>query len=106
MKENAPVGTTWESTEFIGAQSGTSLSLKLKYSFAITAVGATRVVNGKTYNNVTTVVWSSLSNVDNAGYTTDLDFESYYAKGVGLIEFRAKPAGSTTWPFIEMLRNY
>lgn len=72
--KDAAVGTTW--TETLSA-SGTSFQMK----YTVAAVGGTRTVAGKAYNNVLKVTYEQSL----MGMTTATG-EQYYAKGVGPIE--------------------
>ena len=103
LKENSTTGATWTTQEFIGTQS--SIAVKLKYTFTITNTNTTLTVNGVPFSNVIQVSWKSL--VDNgAGYADDVLWQTYYAKGVGLIKNTATDPTMVTTYFSEALRNY
>lgn len=104
LDEAAPVGTTWQSAEFSGTESG--VQVKIRYSFRLDASGGNLVVNGTTYSNVKKVFWQSQVNYNNTGYQADLDMESYFALGVGLIQFKVADAGTTTWLYEDDLLHY
>jgi hypothetical protein len=104
LKENAPVGTSWQSAEFTGTENGTPV--KIRYDYTIQSVGGTYTVNGNVYNNVIKVFSQSQINSNNTVYNPDLEMESYYARGVGLIEFRLRLSGSPTWFEVQSLRYY
>jgi len=104
LKEAVNVGTTWESAEFSGTVS--SVPTKIKYVFTLESSGGTRLVNGVVYSNVKKVTWHAAVNSNNTSYVNDTDIESYYALGIGLIEFNITNAGNPTWLFSEKLRNY
>lgn len=89
LKENAPAGTTWETPEFSGMidpGTGTTVPAKVKYSYTITNANTSIIINGVTFNNVIHVSWKSKENINNAGYVDAISYNSYYAKGIGLIK--------------------
>lgn len=105
LKENAPVATTWTSPAF----SGTILGVPniIRYSFTITSVNGTLTVNGVTYTNVTKVDWKSQESTNGGTtYTDDIGLESWYAKGIGLIKFRAYLIATPTNESVDNLRYY
>lgn len=104
LKENAPAATTWQSPEFQGLQN--SVPVKIKYDFNIQSVGGTHLVNGVTYNDVIKVFTTTLADINNTGYSANAEMESYYARGIGLIEFKFRVAGSPTWNEVQPLRYY
>ena len=104
LDEAAAVNATWQSAEFSGTESG--VPVKIRYSFRLAASGGNLIVNGITYSNVKKVFWQSQVNYNNAGYQPDLDMESYFALGVGLIQFRIAPAGTTNWSYEDDLLHY
>jgi len=104
LDEAATVGTTWSSTEFSGTESG--VPVKIRYSFRIASSGGNLVVNGITYSNVKKVYWQSQVDYNNTGYQPELELESYFALGVGLIQFRFTDVGSTTWIYEDDLLHY
>jgi hypothetical protein len=104
LKENAALNTTWETAEYTGL-TGT-VPVKLKYSFTVTAVNITRVVNGVTYNNVYEITWKSMENLNNAGYIDEVLYKSYYARGIGLIEYQQDYVSNPGVEDLEKLRSY
>lgn len=104
LKENALPGTTWESPVYSGTESGVPVSIKYRYSAV--AIGATYTVNGISYNNYIKLTVTAVVNRNNAGFVDDTDMECVYAKGVGLLEFKAKPTGTPTWVLTESLKHY
>lgn len=92
LKENAPVGTSWQSNEFAGTTTGTPT--KLRYTFTIDQVNTTLVVSGKTYNNVITVKYVVQVNVSNTTYNTIENGLMSFAQGVGLIQRKLTQAGT------------
>lgn len=89
LKENAPTGTSWSTPEFIGTTTNgtTTVTAKVMYTFTITNANTSVLVNGVNYVNVIHVSWKSKENINNAGYTDAIVYESYYAKGIGLVKF-------------------
>ncbi len=103
LKENAPIGTTWQSAEFTGQEGGQPM--KMKYVFNIEQNNTTVTVNGVTYSNVIKVAWKI--QVDRgAGYVDDTIMESWYSKGIGQVKFRRYEAGIPTNELIDNLRYY
>jgi hypothetical protein len=79
LKDNLDVNGTWSSSQAVNVPGYPPLTAKLTYT--IKAKGTTRVVSGKTYNNVIQVRLDiSILSVSLGGG----DF--YYADGIGLIE--------------------
>ncbi|MDP9229734.1 MAG: hypothetical protein M3O67_03555 [Bacteroidota bacterium] len=103
LKENAPVGTTWQSPIFSGKDSGNTVSIQ--YTFTIEAVNISLNVNGVNYNNVIKVAGKSQLNYG-TGFVDDIGIESYYAQGIGLIRFRLYDPAFPSNQYIENLRYY
>lgn len=104
LKESSPVGTTWESSVFSGTVSG--IAKQLKYSFTIATVNSSLTVNGVTYTNVIQVNWKSMENTNGAGYVDQVLYQSYYAKGIGLIKFVQDDVSIPGIQDTDNLRNY
>lgn len=104
LKENSPAGTTWQSAEFQGLQNG--IPVKIKYDFNIASVGGTHLVNSVNYNDVIKVNSTAQVNINNAGYIPNAEMESYFSKGIGLIEFKFRDAGNPNWLEVQPLRYY
>lgn len=104
LKENAPVGTAWQSAEFQGQIN--SLPAKIRYDFEIQSVGGTHLVNTVNYNDVIKVFTTTRVDINNTGYTANAEMESYYARGIGLIEFKFRDAGNANWLEVQPLRYY
>ena len=102
LKENSTVGATWTSATFSGLQGG--IAYQIKYNFTIAATNATMVVNGKTYINVIQVNWKSQESIMGSPFTDENLYESYYAKGIGLIQRKETQSGGT--PTFQYLRSY
>ncbi len=95
LKDNVPVGTTWETQELGGlklnGQSGVA-----KASFAIMGKDVTHAVLGTTYSNVINVKRTILFKPDGGtSFVTVLEGNSYYAKGFGLVDQVFVISGST-----------
>ena len=104
LKENAPLATTWQSIVYSGTVGG--LSTLLQYSFTIAAVNSIVIVNGVTYNNVTQVNWKSMENKNGAGYVDQVLYQSYYAKGIGLIKYVQDDISIPGIQDTDNIRNY
>jgi hypothetical protein len=103
LKENAPIGTTWQSAEFTGQES--SQPMKMKYVFNIEQNNTSVTVNGVNYNNVIKVAWKI--QVDRgAGYVDDTIMESWYSKGIGQVKFRRYEAGTPANELLDNIRYY
>ena len=102
LKENSTVGATWTSNTFTGTQAG--IAYQVKYNFTIAATNATVMVNGKTYNNVIQVNWKSQESLMGAAFMDYNAYESYYAKGIGLIQ--RKETIYLGMPTFQNLRSY
>jgi hypothetical protein len=103
LKENATIGTNWQSAEFTGLMGGTPA--KLKYVFNIAQNNTTVTVNGITYTNVIKVDWK-IQVDDGSGYSDDTIMESWYAKGIGQVKFRRFDALTPGDELIDNLRYY
>jgi len=102
LKEGLSTGTTWLSSEYSGKVGG--IATKLRYSFTCTDANASVTVNGKTFTNVYKITWKSQTSTNGAAYADEgLVWESYYAKGVGLVDMKGT-AGSTSLEY--RLRYY
>jgi hypothetical protein len=104
LKENSPAGTTWQSAEFQGQIN--SLPAKIRYDFEIQSVGGSHLVNAVNYNDVIKVFTTTRVDINNTGYTANAEMESYYARGIGLIEFKFRDAGNANWLEVQPLRHY
>ena len=102
LKENSTVGATWTSTTFTGAQGG--VAYQIKYAFTIAATNATLVVNGVSYNNVIQINWKSQESLGGLPFQDYNAYESYFAKGIGLIQKKNTTSGGT--PTFQYLRSY
>lgn len=87
LKEGVTTGATWTSSEFSGKVAG--MATKLRYSFTCNDANASISVNGKTYSNVYKITWKSQVSVNGSAYADEgLVWESYYAKGIGLVDMK------------------
>jgi hypothetical protein len=87
LKEGLSTGNTWLSSEYSGTVS--AVNKKLRYSFTCTDANATITVNSKTFTNVYKITWKSQVSTNGGAYVDEgLVWESYYAKGVGLIDMK------------------
>ena len=104
LKENALPGTSWESAVFSGTEAG--INVEIKYRFTVVAIGASYTVNGTSYNNYIKITANAVVSRNGSSFADDTDMECVYAKGVGLIEFKLKPTGSSSWALTEQLKHY
>lgn len=105
LKEGLTTGQTWTSAEFTGTASG--FPLKIQYYDTCTNANATVTISGKTFNNVYIVKWRPKYSLAGAPYQDEfIAFESWFAKGVGLIHFEVidLSGGSTIAPVT--IRNW
>jgi hypothetical protein len=103
LKENAAIGTNWQSAEFTGLENG--LPMKMKYVFNIEQNNTSITVNSVTYNNVIKVAWKI--QVDRgAGYVDDTILDSWYSRGVGLVKFRRYEPATPADDIVDDLRFY
>jgi hypothetical protein len=101
LKDNQPVGTTWETTElgvkYGAAFGGTSKAGTAKDVFTIIAVNQAYTVGGKTFQNVITVYREIMfKESGSSNFVRVLYGAAMYAKGYGLIDQTISlPGGST-----------
>ncbi len=88
LKEGLTTGQTWQSSEFIGTAGG--VPLKIQYYDTCTNANASATINGNNFNNVYKISWRPKISLSGGPYTNEVvAFESWFAKGVGLIYFKA-----------------
>jgi hypothetical protein len=94
LKEGLTANQTWTTSEFSGTVSG--VATKIQYSFTCTAINTTATINGNSFTSVYKISWKPQVNSNGAGYVDDplFTFESWYARGVGMIYFKVNQAGS------------
>ncbi|MBS1626675.1 MAG: hypothetical protein JSR09_02620 [Bacteroidetes bacterium] len=105
LKDNVPIGTTWETPEavttFLGAAS------KIKYKYTIINTGTSLTVNGTTYNNVIKVRLDYYYFVSGAYQATPAYSQyDYYAQGVGLISSETINFSPTIYKSIQRYQVY
>lgn len=108
LKQTLTTGQTWETVEYSGTELNSGFPLKLKYVFTCTNSNATATLNGKSYTNVYKITWKPQIKLNNApAYGDELvSFETWYAKGVGLIYWKSTDLSGTD-PAAELtIRNY
>jgi hypothetical protein len=105
LKEGLATNDTWESTEFSGMIGGNAS--KLKYTFKCIDANATVSVNGKSYANVYKISWKPQIKIGAAPYIDELvSHESWYAKGIGLVQWRIDDLTGQFLPSYISLKNY
>jgi hypothetical protein len=87
LKDNVAVGTTWESPE--AAANIDTVSVKIKLSLAIAEKNVNILLDNKVYQNVIKVRTTELILVPGTSYAPVISYESWYAKGIGLINIVA-----------------
>lgn len=93
LKEGITNGQTWLSAEYSGKEGG--VNKKLRYSFSAQVL-PTFVVSGKTFSDVYKITWKPQVSTNGGAFADEgLVWESYYAKGVGLIDMKGT-AGTTS----------
>jgi hypothetical protein len=95
LKEGLAVNQSWTSAEFSGKMNNSPA--KLQYAYTCTAASTTATINGNNFNNVYKISWKPRINLNNTGYVDEpgTSYESWYAKGVGLIYFKATLSSGT-----------
>ena len=102
LKEGLTTGTSWFSSEFSGTENG--VNKKLRYSYTCSDANATVTVNTKTYTNVYKITWKSQVSTNGGAYADEgVVWESYYAKGIGLVDMKVT-AGTNSYEY--KLRYY
>lgn len=86
LKDNVPTGTEWLSAE--GDAVINSVPTKIRLKFTIAAKDVTVALGINAYNNVIKVTTSEQIQLP-AGWTTALTYETWYAKGIGMINIVA-----------------
>jgi hypothetical protein len=95
LKEGLASNQSWTSAEFSGKMNNSPA--KLQYAYTCTAASTTATINGNNFNNVYKISWKPRINLNNTGYVDEpgTTYESWYAKGVGLIYFKATIASGS-----------
>lgn len=86
LKDNVPAGTSWESP--VGNAIVNSVSVNLKLTFTITGKSVNVTIGNVVFKDVIKVTTAEQVQLP-AGYTTVLTYETWYAKGVGIINLTA-----------------
>jgi hypothetical protein len=86
LKDNVVTGTEWFSPE--GDATINAVPVKIRLKFTIAAKDVSASIGSTAFNNVIKVTTSEQSQSP-AGWTTILTFETWYAKGIGLIKLVA-----------------
>ncbi|MES2645676.1 MAG: hypothetical protein V4717_02285 [Bacteroidota bacterium] len=86
LKDNVAAGTEWFSPE--GDATINSATVKIRLKFTIAAKDVTASIGTTAFNNVIKVTTSQQAQ-SAAGWSTILTFESWYARGIGLIKLVA-----------------
>lgn len=87
LKDNIAVGTEWETAEGDAIVNGDTVKMKLK--FTIAAKGENVLLDNMIYRDVIKVLITEQVNLSTTGWTTVISYESWYAKGIGLINVSA-----------------
>lgn len=86
LKDNVAVGTTWESPEGDADISGVNAKLKLKMTLSAKDVNVQ--VENLVFKDVIKVITAEQVQLP-AGWSTILTYETWYAKGIGIINITA-----------------
>jgi hypothetical protein len=89
LKDDVPVGTSWESAEGDADIGGAAAKMKLR--FRILAKGEDVAFGGQIYRNVIKVAVTSLAAPNGGAFLSIITYELWYAKGIGLMHV-ATPA--------------
>ncbi|MCU0334316.1 MAG: hypothetical protein MUF62_04600, partial [Chitinophagaceae bacterium] len=90
LKDNVPAGTVWTSAENVAVLAGQPIKTRLRMELLAKDVNAT--VQGRVYQNVIKVRVSQQLQVAAAAPFTDAQsYESWFARGIGLISVVAPP---------------
>ncbi|MDZ4071664.1 MAG: hypothetical protein U1C70_07555 [Sediminibacterium sp.] len=104
LKDNVAQGTSWESPEYGKVKIGNDVGIS-KAVFTIVGKGITYAIFGTTYNDVINVKRSIQFKKDGTNtFTTVIEGNTYYAKGVGMID-QVIPTSSTTSQAVSLKRK-
>ena len=87
LKDDVPVGTTWETSLEDAIISGTPAKMKL--GFTIVAKNVDVVVDNKIFRNVIKVGTTSFAGPAGGPFVTVTSYETWFAKGIGIINVAA-----------------
>ncbi|MEO5564554.1 MAG: hypothetical protein ABIR18_13995, partial [Chitinophagaceae bacterium] len=106
LRDGLTTNQTWESAEFSGTQSG--IALKIKYVYKCLDANGTFAVNGHTFTNVYKISWKPQFKAGAAPAYQDefFSFDSYYAKGVGLIYMKVTDLSGAFPPAAINIKNW
>lgn len=97
-------GTSWESPEYGKVKIGNDIGIS-KAVFTIVGKGITYAIFGTTYNDVINVKRSIQFKKDGTNtFTTVIEGNTYYAKGVGMID-QVIPTSSSTSQAVSLKRK-
>ncbi|MBN8835689.1 MAG: hypothetical protein J0I09_00370 [Sphingobacteriia bacterium] len=99
LKDTVPVNTTWDSPEAASTMTGIS---KVKTTYTIAGKGISWAVNSTTFNNVIKVQ-EDLKFYKNGSYQLVYTGYSYYAQGIGLIDYEIPNISS---PYSYRIKSY
>jgi hypothetical protein len=108
LKQNLATNQSWETEVYTGTELNLNQPLQIKYVFTCADANATATINGKSYTNVYKINWKPQVKVNNAPNWSDeaITYETWYAKGVGLIYWKFNSL-KVPGVFFELnLRNY
>lgn len=104
LKDNVAVGTSWESPEYGKVKIGNDVGIS-KAVFTIVGKGISYSVLGTMYTDVIDVKRSIQFKKDGTNtFTTVIEGNTYYAKGVGMID-QVIPTSSTTSQSVSLKRK-
>lgn len=104
LKDNVAQGTSWESPEYGKVKIGNDIGVS-KAVFTIVGKNITYALLGTTYTDVINVKRTILFKKDGStNFTTVIEGNSFYAKGVGLVD-QVIPTSTTTSQSVSLKRR-
>lgn len=91
LRDDQPVGTKWETQLLEGPAVSGSGTVRTKRTFELISRGGRVAVNQKIYLNVIKIATAQVVQNTSGGFDTVISYESWYAKGIGLINLKAPP---------------
>jgi hypothetical protein len=86
LKDNVPAGTSWQSAE--GDAVVNSIPVKMRLNFTVSAKNVNVQSGNAVFKDVIKIITSEQVQLP-AGWSTILTFETWYAKGIGIVNIAA-----------------
>lgn len=94
LKEGLNTNDTWFSSEYSGTVGG--IATKLRYSFKCVDANASVTINNHTYSNVYKITYKPQVSTSGGQYVDEgVTWDAYFAKDVGLIDWKGTDGTST-----------